>query len=327
MTSETDLVKTSKVVSLLDGYQDNDFKDPAVIDEAVEATDLNFLKKSWESIHEDVKKIYAQQGRLSNNLRAFQIIAESTLLAFLVINGSAILLKIQILLTFTSNIILVTIVVGILISYAISRHEITNKLKENREKNINNLDKIKSEVQNLILNLDEKIRLEKKDPKEYKIRLRTPDYQGITVKGRPRLGLLGSEYYIANPSLIGAAFSKAKEFIEIIDPLPFERETTEALLRVHAKVKIRMLISREEAKYENVQNTLKRLKAHMPNLSILSCDLDDLAHTRFVITEGEAWCTTEEGWCDLVEVENAKKRKALEKTFEEKWSYAENIIR
>jgi hypothetical protein len=327
MTSKADLTKIATVISWLDGYRAHDFKDPAKIDEAVKAADLKYLSRGWKSVREDVKKIYAQQGRLSGILRISKMVSDSIIYVYFAMYFLARMFNIQILMILIRSPLFLISILAITLIYPIFKYKTVKGIREKSETYAKRLPKIRDVIQNLIFYLSEKIRQEK-DPEKYKkkkyeIQVNNPDYQGITVIRKP--GFFGGEYYTVTPSIIGAVVSKAKRYIKVVDPWATEKETFEALIRVPSKVKIKVLIPDKTGEDKRFKKTWKNVKEKTAgNISLLSSDLSDLKD-RVVITKKRAWRAAKREWHTLVEVKDRKKKVALEKSFDEKWGHAHAI--
>ena len=324
MASEADLSKIVTIISWLDGYGGHNFKDPAKIDEAVKVADSKPLSRGWKSVRGDVEKIYAQQGRLSGILRIFKMVSDSIIYAYFAMYFLALMFNIQILKILIFNPLFLITILAITLIYPIAKYKIVKGIKEKSGTYAKTLQKIRGVIQDLIFYLCEKIRLEKKDPKKYKMQLNNPVYQGITVVGKP--GFMGSEFYTAAPSIIGAIAPKAKNYIKVVDPWATEKETFETLVKVQPKVKIKILISDEIGKGKRFKKTWKEVKERTAgNISVLSCDLNNL-NNRIFITKKRVWRAAKKGWHTLVEVKDRKKKEAVEKSFDKKWDHAHSII-
>jgi len=323
MASKADLSKIISVISWLNGYVGHDFKDPAKIDEAVKVADQEYLSRCWKSVREDVEMIYAKQGRPSGAIGIFKRISDAILFAYFGTYVVAMLFNIFILkMLIFSPLFLIAILAALLV-HPILRYKATRGIKEKSGTYAKELQKVKGVIQDLIFYLCEKIRVQGKDPKKFKIELSDPDYRGITVVGKP--GLIGSEYYTAIPSIIGALVSRAKHYIKVVDPWATEKEAFEALFKVNPKVKIKALIPDEIGKNKRFQKTWKTIEEKTAgNISLLSCDLNNL-NDRVVITRKEAWRAEKKGWHTLVQVKDRREKEALEKAFDEKWAKAHSI--
>ena len=323
MASKADLSKIVSVISWLEGYVGHDFKDPAKIDEAVKSADLEYLSRGWKSVREDVEMIYAQQGRLSRTSGILKRISDSVMYVYFGTYVIAMLFKIQILMMLIFNPLFLIAVLAVTFLYPIVRYKTIKEIREKSGTYAKKLQKVKGVIQDLIFYLCEKIRIQEKDPKKFKIQISDPDYQGITVVGRP--GLLASEYYTAVPSVIGAIVSKEKHYIKVVDPWATEKEAFEVLFKVNSKVKIKALIPDEIGKNKRFQKTWKTVEEKTAgNISLLSCDLNNL-NNRVVITRKNAWRAEKKEWHTLVQVRDRKEKEALEKAFDEKWAKAHPI--
>jgi len=319
MTVRTELSRFVRVVSWIDGYQENFFKDPVKIDEEVEKTNSDYLKRRWKRIQDDVEKIWIPQSALSNRFNILTKTNEVILYGFSAIFLLVFVFDFQALMPIMRSLPLLVIILVSLVLLNIYRSRTQRRIEENSETYAEKLQKIRIGIQDLILHLCEIIMLEEKDPKKYEMEVCYPNYQGTYIV-RAKSGFWGSKVYKAVPSIAGWIVSKAKGYVRVIDPRP-TGEVLNALRIAPPELEISLLTSNEMSKDKRFRRTCIQVKnARTGKFDAAACDLGDL-NNRIMIAKNKAWCAKEKEWDTITEIPSAKIR-TLKESFEEKWKKA-----
>ena len=322
MPSKDEAGDLATAINYLSGYLMNEFSDPKTIDSAVKGTKSDYLNRTWNRIREDVEKIYIERETQTRTLRMLKTVSNAAIMSYF---GSYVIsvllipqLQLLIIHPFTLGIVLL---LGML--HPIYKFVKRRKIEEVRGKETGGLGKIDEIIQVLIFHLCDKIRLENKNPRQYKLKLENPDYKGIMVIGKP--GLLGGEHYTAFPAIIGAIVAKAKDYIKIVEPWATEKEVFESLFKLGRRVRIQVLISNEigeSRRFRRTWGTIRDRKAR--NYEVLSTELGELNY-RLAITKHKLWKAEKKEWESLKEVKSRKEKEKLEKAFNQKWKEGKSI--
>ena len=316
MASKDEAHDITTAITYLSGYLMSEYGDPKKIDNVIKEADSKYLSRIWTKIQDDVEKIYVVREKQTRTLRTLKTISDATVFSYFGSYALSILLIPELQLLIINPYTLV-IVLFFALLHPIYKFLRRGQIEGKIEKEDRKLSKINEIIQDLIYHLCDKIRLEKKNPKKYKIKLESPDYQGIMVIGKP--GLLGGEHYTAFPAIVGSIVAKAKDFIKVVEPWATEKEVFESLFKLGRRVKIKVLISDEIGESTRFKRTWGSIKGKtMGNYEVLSTELGEFIY-RLVITKNRTWKAEKKEWESLKEVKNRREKEKLVKTFDQKW--------
>ena len=323
MSSKDDASCIVTAISYLSGYLRSEYQNPAKIDELLETAGAGHLRTDWQSVRKDLEEIYLEQKRASRILSALKTVSDAAIYAYFGSYVLAILFNIIELKILIINPFALAVVVVVAVSYPIYKQLKKGSIERASLVYVRKSRRVRDLMQDLILLVCNKLRIEKKDPRKYRMKLDEPDYRGIMVIGKP--SFFGGDYYTAFPSIVGAVATRAKEYIKVVEPWATEKEVFESLFKLDPSMQIKVLISDEIGESERFRKTWSTVREQaVGNFQVLCCKLDELSY-RLIITKSEAWRATGKEWETLVDVKDLEKKQALEKAFDEKWKDAQPI--